>query len=206
MSEQYFEQKPSSKHEEQMIQANLLGDAIRFKTDRGVFSKNQIDFGSRTLIESFVEYAAMQDLPKRVLELGAGYGPILLALAKHYPQSFFEGVEVNERAYELSRENAALNHITNVKFNQGDAKDLPHSFEESYDYVLTNPPIRAGKQTIQLFVNQAQRALETDGELWLVIAKKQGAPSMKKHMQEVFGNVERVALNKGYWVLKSTKV
>ena len=74
-----------------------------------------------------------------------------------------------------------------------------------YAVILSNPPIRAGKEVVHAILEEAFDRLITDGQLVIVIQKKQGAPSAQKKMQEVFGNVERIALDKGYWILVSTK-
>lgn len=202
MSDHYYTNNPNSMHDEQQISATILNQSFTFNTDSGVFSKDAVDFGSRVLIESFAEHTT--DIEnERILELGSGYGPISLSLAKHYPNSHVIGVEINERAYHLAQSNKLANQINNVKFVLGDGTSfLP---DELVQYCLTNPPIRAGKQTIQAMVKTGFDSLEGNGEIWVVIQKKQGAPSMQKFMEELFGNVERMNRDKGYWILRSTK-
>lgn len=202
MSDHYYTNQPQSEHKVKKIKVAVDKVELALKTDTGVFSKDKVDFGSKLLISTFSQYARL-DEKSQVLELGSGYGPILLALAKQYPAARFTGVELNQRAADLARENSTLNRITSIEWVNADATTLAVSPE--YDYVVTNPPIRAGKAVIQAFVRKAHDALQDQGELWLVIQKKQGAPSMSAYMEELFGDVEMMVRDKGYWILRSVK-
>ncbi|MGX7108958.1 class I SAM-dependent methyltransferase [Facklamia miroungae] len=203
MSDHYYSHRPQSAHDEHCIETQLIDRSYRFYTDAGVFSKGRVDYGSRLLIETFVSHNSPLLNAGTVLELGSGYGPISISVADQFPMLQVSGIEINERAINLAKENLRLNQVTNCDFIQGDA--LSHSFDRAYNFVLTNPPIRAGKTVIQQFVLQAHQALLQEGQLWLVIQKKQGAPSMKKFMEEKFGNVCEVERSKGYWILQSVK-
>lgn len=198
----YYTNRPDSPHHEQTFQTEIAGQRLSFKTDSGVFSRDQVDYGSRVLLETVIESHRIGS-GNAVLELGSGYGPIILSLMAHYPEATGYGVEINERAYQLALDNQRLNVINNCQFELGDATVFDQ--RESYHHVVTNPPIRAGKQVIQSFVDRAYDALVVGGCLWVVIQKKQGAPSMQKYMEERFGNVDRVCRDKGYWVLMSEK-
>lgn len=169
-------------------------------TDNGVFSKRAVDFGSRTLIESFTD----QNLPDGDwLDLGCGYGPIGLALAKTIgAQRIVDMVDVNELAMALARENAQLNHIENVNIFASDGYE---NITKQYASIVTNPPVRAGKNVVDNFITTAKEHLISTGTLWVVLQKKQGAPSAKKLMNEVFGNCNVVKRDKGYYILCSTK-
>ncbi len=72
--------------------------------------------------------------------------------------------------------------------------------------ILTNPPIRAGKETIFRFYDEAYEKLVEGGELWIVIQKKQGAPSTVSHLEEMFSEVDVVEKKKGYWIIQSKKI
>lgn len=202
MTDHYYTNRPQSEHKVKQIKVAVENVELALKTDTGVFSKDKLDFGSKLLISTFSQYVRL-DEKSHVLELGSGYGPILLALAKQYPTAHFTGVELNQRAADLARENSALNRITSIEWLNEDATTLV--VNPQYDYVVTNPPIRAGKAVIQAFVRQAYQALLDQGELWLVIQKKQGAPSMSDYMEELFGGVEMMERDKGYWILRSVK-
>lgn len=203
MSDHYFSEVPNSQHQEQLIETQICGEIFKFYTDAGVFSKGRVDFGSRLLIETFIESYSSIISSNRIIELGSGYGPISIIIGSTYPNTSVQGYELNGRAVSLSKQNARLNHTSNVEFIQQDVTsiDIPSKAQ----FVLTNPPIRAGKQVIQTFVDKAKESLVSGGELWIVIQKKQGAPSMQKYMDSVFGNVEMVVRSKGYWILKSIR-
>ena len=113
-------------------------------------------------------------------------------------------VDVNARAIDLSKENAQANGIRNV--NVYESSVFSEVKETDFAAVISNPPIRAGKKVVHEILEESKRFLETGGELWIVIQKKQGAPSAMAKMEEVFGNVEVVLKKKGYYILKSKKV
>ena len=191
----YFEDNRDLAHDRQEIRVNLVGETLHFATDSGVFSKSQIDYGSRVLIENFAPTG------KTLLDVGSGYGVIGLTLAKKYNLSATL-VDVNARALELSAENSEKNNLSaEVLLSDGYAALAGRKF----DNVVSNPPIRAGKEVVHHILSGAAEHLSADGLLWIVIQKKQGAPSAQKKMQEVFGNCEIVARDKGYYILRSRK-
>ena len=112
-------------------------------------------------------------------------------------------VDINERAVELSKWNAQQNKIDNVKIKKS------YLFSEVQDSefaaVITNPPIRAGKTVVHQIFEEAHGKLRAGGELWVVIQKKQGAPSAIEKIEELFGQVETVAKKKGYYILRAIK-
>ena len=126
-----------------------------------------------------------------------------LSYAKANPQMSVEMVDVNERAMDLAKRNAETNGIQNVTIHESNTYDNVHA--KDYSVIISNPPIRAGKDVVHRILAEAYDHLVEEGQLVIVIQKKQGAPSAQKKMQEVFGNVERIALDKGYWILVSTK-
>ena len=110
--------------------------------------------------------------------------------------------EINERAYNLSLENIKKNGADSIAFNS----NLYEKIEElEFSSIITNPPIRAGKETVFNIYDGAYKHLVVGGELWVVIQKKQGAPSSKAHLEELFGNCEIVNRDHGYYILKSIK-
>ena len=197
----YYTNQPNSQSKERTFKYILKGIPFQFVSDNGVFSKHTIDFGSRLLIESYDVPTEFQN--GKLLDVGCGYGPMGLAFAKVFPNITVEMVDVNERAIELAKKNARENQISNVMIHESNLYESVSSNE--YAVILSNPPIRAGKEVVHTILEEAFDRLITDGQLVIVIQKKQGAPSAQKKMQEVFGNVERIALDKGYWILVSTK-
>ncbi|MEC0247176.1 class I SAM-dependent methyltransferase [Paenibacillus chitinolyticus] len=198
MADHYYTQKPTVKHDVREIEFQVGERKLRLMTDAGVFSKNEVDFGSRLLIETMALLAKA-----RVLDVGCGYGPIGLSAAFRYPAAHVTMVDINERAVELSRQNAERNGIRNVTVLQSDKLEAVKT--EKFDVVLTNPPIRAGKQTVHAILEEACECLNPGGALWVVIQKKQGSPSAFAKMEELFGEAEEVTKDKGYRILRAFK-
>lgn len=198
MTSHYFRPDPEARHEERQLTATLRGFSLTFETDASVFSKTRIDFGSELLIDT------MQLAPDAVvLDLGCGYGPIGIVAAKLCPEGQVQMVDVNERAVTLARRNLRLNGLTNAEVHLGDG--LAPVAGLTFDAILFNPPIRAGKETIYRLVDGAHAALRPGGALWVVIQTKQGAPSMKKKLTDVFGACEDVDRKAGYHILKALR-
>ncbi|MBK3496602.1 class I SAM-dependent methyltransferase [Viridibacillus sp. YIM B01967] len=199
MSEHYYSKKPQVESKPSRWNFTLRGFSFVFETDAGVFSKSEVDFGSRVLIDSF----EMPTVEGCILDVGCGYGPIGLSIAKSYPERVIHMMDVNDRAISLAKKNAEVNGVQNVQIFESDG--LSAVQEEQVAVVLTNPPIRAGKETILRFYDQAYEKLVDDGELWVVIQKKQGAPSTIAHLEEKFAAVAVVEKKKGYWIIQAKK-
>lgn len=186
MTEHYFSQQPQTQSSPRQLQTELRGKSYIFTSDTNVFSKEKIDFGSRLLIETFVEPAVEGE----ILDLGCGYGPIGISIAGSFPNRQVVLADVNERALSLARKNAETNRISNIEVVSSDRfSGMP---KRKFAAVITNPPIRAGKKVVHDMFEGAKAALVKNGELWVVIQKKQGAPSAQKKINELFGNAEVV--------------
>lgn len=195
----YYTKNSDLDHKRKTWTFELRGTSIKFISDAGVFSKTTVDFGSRLLIESF----EASDAAGKILDVGCGYGPIGLAFAKSYPEAQVDMIDVNDRALELSAENAANNGLTNVRVFESSVYD--GVADRDYTDIISNPPIRAGKKIVHEILTGSFERLKTGGSLWIVIQKKQGGPSAAAKMEEVFGNVEVVAKDKGYFIYRSMK-
>ncbi|WP_079708175.1 class I SAM-dependent methyltransferase [Paraliobacillus ryukyuensis] len=199
MSEQYFANQPQSKSNPKTWSFQLRGHSFQFTSDVGVFSKNEVDYGSRTLIDAF----QLPAISGTIIDLGCGYGPIGLAIAKAFPDREVVLSDINERALALATENAQQNQVSNVSFYVSDR--LEQVPTQGCAAILINPPIRAGKQVVHQMFEDSYAALPREGELWVVIQKKQGAPSTINKLNEMFENVETVTKNKGYFVIRAKK-
>lgn len=198
MSDHYYSAKPESRHNRQQLKETLRGKCFTFVTDAGVFAKGGIDFGSKLLIDTMtIERDA------RVLDVGCGYGPIGLTAAYLAEAGTVTMVDINERAVELARENANRNHLSNVRVLQSNM--LEQVAEERFTCILTNPPIRAGKEIVHGIFEQAFDCLEPGGSLWVVIQKKQGAPSALAKLESLFRQVTEAEKAKGFRVFQCTK-
>lgn len=192
----YYEDNRDLAHDVQELSVELLGLPLHFLTDAGVFSKNAIDYGSRVLLDNFQPEGA-----KTLLDVGCGYGTLALTLAKKYGLKATL-VDVNIRALDLAKKNADKN---NIEVNGNFLSNIYDNVEGKFDAIISNPPIRAGKEVVHTILSDAYEHLNDDGHLTIVIQKKQGAPSAQKKMKDVFGNCEIVAKDKGYYILRSYK-
>ncbi len=189
----YFTNTENLAHNRKEIEFRFLGISYRFMTDKGVFSRSEADEGSLYLLEALLQ----EELSGRVLDMGCGYGLIALILKHQRPDLDVTGVDVNARAIALAQENAQRMGLQ-LPFSCFDLKEDLH---QSYDVMITNPPIRAGKQVVYRFFDQAQQHLSPGGRLFLVIRRKQGAASATKALLERFEEVRRLYLKKGFEVL-----
>ena len=195
MSKMYYAENPDAAHDIHELRVELLGENMTFMTDAGVFSKKMIDFGSQLLLRSLEVNRG-----ETVLDVGCGYGPLGLSLVKAYGVQATM-VDINNRALDLARKNAERNKVEAAIFQS----NIYEHVEGKFDHVISNPPIRAGKQVVHEIIEKSKDFLETGGDLTIVIQKKQGAPSAKSKMEEVFGNCEIVKKDKGYYILRSVK-
>lgn len=196
--EHYFSSTPQSRSQERQIKAKLRGHTFAFYTDAGVFSKKEVDFGSRLLIEQVEGESA-----SRLLDLGCGYGPIGISLAVSYPQLQVVMVDINERAVRLAELNSRQHRVekrVEVRVSDGLTAIQP---DERFDIILSNPPIRAGKKVIYPWFAQAKQHLQPQGTLWLVVRKQQGAASVVKELQRYYEQVDTVICKKGYCIIRA---
>ena len=201
--EQYFEQRPSSDSSPNEIKFRIRGIDFSFMTDSGVFSKKQLDFGSRLLIETVIK-----DMPKNtgdklsMLDLGCGYGAAGIILKRVFPWISVTMADINERAVSLAKGNAERNLVRYADIRES---DVLSGILDEFDVIITNPPVRAGKKTVFRFYEQSFSHLKKLGILYVVIQRKQGAPSSEAKLKELFGNCEAIEKEAGYWILKSVK-
>ena len=191
----YFAENPDVEHDIHKLKVQLLGQNMTFLTDAGVFSKKMIDYGSQALLKCL-------DFHKQesVLDVGCGYGTLGLTLvkAKEVKATL---VDINQRALDLARQNANRNQVLATIFQS----NLYQNVEGRFHHIISNPPIRAGKQVVHEVITGSYTHLLDGGDLTIVIQKKQGAPSAKAKMEEVFGNCEILKKDKGYYILRSRK-
>lgn len=197
MNHYYSRQVDLNSNEEDII-FHYRGHDLYFISDNGVFSKQRIDYGSRVLLDTI----ELDESHHSLLDVGCGYGTLGISLKKVYSHLKVEMLDINERAVGLSQKGILKNHLENIKAYQSFLYENVHG---TFDVIVSNPPIRAGKKVVLEILEKAYDFLNENGFLMIVIQKKQGAPSAKKKMEEVFGNCEIVKKDKGYYILKSVK-
>lgn len=193
----YFSSDPQSPSAERQVRLHVHGREFVFWTDAGVFSPRSIDRGTRLLIS-----ALPLPLVGEVLDWGAGYGPIGIAVAALSPHAHVLMAEINERAANLARRNVRSNGVGDAAVLAGDAFQALGDCE--FDFVITNPPIRAGKQVVSRLIRDARKRLRPGGELWMVIRTQAGAKSYRDLLQTLFPRVQRVAMQGGYRVFRAS--
>ena len=194
MNDHYFTREPRSKSRPVECEYNYRGIRLSFRTDAGVFSKGEVDTGTRLLLEALPE-----EMGGEILDLGCGWGAIGISIAKKWPETNVTMADVNLRALDLSRENAKRNH---AEVTCAESDGMAALKGKAFDAVVTNPPIRAGKQVIYGMFADAAKSLNPGGALYLVIRKQQGAESCMKYLQTIFDSVEKLDKSGGFWVLK----
>ena len=197
MNDHYYTRTPRSESKPVDCEYTYRGIPLSFRTDAGVFSKGEVDTGTRLLLEALPE-----EMSGEILDLGCGWGVIGISIAKKWPETNVTMADVNLRALDLSRENAKRNRAE-VICTESDGMAALEG--RTFDAVVTNPPIRAGKQVIYKMFADAANSLKPGGALYLVIRKQQGAESCVKYLQTIYASVEKLDKSGGFWVIRAMK-
>ena len=195
----YFENDKNLKSEIRELSYKYNSSFFIFYSDNVVFSKNNIDYGSRLLIETYLKENDINE--KRVLDVGCGYG-FLGIMVSRVTDSYVEMIDINSRAVHLTNMN-----IKRYKDFKGKTyvSNVYENVEGKYDIIITNPPIRIGKEKLLEILIGAFDHLEDNGLLYYVIRKDQGALSIKKILEENSINVEIINRDKGYFIYRAKK-
>ncbi len=206
---QYFESTPTVASKRQQIELVLPDVYLELTTDTGVFSASQVDKGTRYLLKDMPPYESVESDDRisntrlhrsvAILDLGCGYGPIALTMAKRVPHAHVWGVDVNERALGLARENAATNGVAeNTTFGLSDDIDP----EQRFDLIVSNPPIRIGKAALHQLLTTWLDRLTPTGRALLVVQKHLGSDSLAEWMTANGWAATRLGSRKGFRILE----
>lgn len=193
---QYFDNDKNIKSERKLIKFNFNNKEFSIYSDNGVFSKDRFDYGTRVLLNS----VDIDKLSGNVLDLGCGLGVVGIILGTFNKGINIDMVDINERAINLTKNNLVLN---NVKANVF-VSDIYSNINNKYDFIITNPPIRAGKNVIRGFLLGSYDYLKDDGILYFVMRRDHGVKSMIKELSVKF-NTSIVNKDKGFYVVLCTK-
>ena len=196
----YFSQEPGSALKPKSIIIPVAGELVEVTSAAGTFSPQQLDFGTEVLIEQMDLAPDYGDL----LDLGCGWGPIALNLAKLRPNTKIWAVDVNTRSVELTSRNARDLRLANI------TACLPEEVPENLTFsgIWSNPPIRIGKKELHELLLKWLPRLAVGAEAYLVVQKNLGSDSLQKWLtEELAGNYEvsRYTSIKTYRVIKVKK-
>ena len=210
MAQHYFDSDPGAASRPSTADLVLPDLHLRLRTDRGVFSPDKVDLGTRVLLES----VPAPPEGGRLLDLGCGYGPIALTMASRAPGARVLGVDVNARAVGLARRNAAEHGLDNARFavvgpegglsvEQGAAGEdvAAEDLLGPFDAVWSNPPIRVGKDVLHSMLRTWLGRLTPEGVAHLVVQCHLGSDSLQKWLEGQGLPAERVASRAGFRVL-----
>lgn len=193
----YFTNEENLKSEIEKVIAEINGIPFYFYTDNGVFSKGELDFGTELLLKNF-----KYDNPnnKTLLDIGCGCGPIGI-YASHLGFTV-DMSDVNKRAIHLSKMSLKEQRLNANVFESDAYKNITNK----YDYIVSNPPIRVGKEKLYEIVMNSKEHLKDGGSLWIVVRKQQGAESMLRDMKNAYKTVEVIAKKKGFFIIKASLI
>ena len=199
-SDHYFSQEPKSDYQPKQIELNVAGEVFQVTTASGTFSPLRLDVGTSVLLDHLE--LAPQD--GNILDLGCGWGPIALNLAKNSPKAKIWAVDVNSRSLELTDLNAKTLGITNIQTETPD--DVPADVR--FSGIWSNPPIRVGKKELHALLLNWLPRLEKNGSAYLVVQKNLGSDSLQKWLTETLTggyDVSRLTSVKTYRIIRVLK-
>lgn len=196
MADHYYSENQNSRERVTSFKETILGKTLVFESSSGTFSPKKVDKGSLVLINN-----CEINGNERILDLGCGYGPVGISLAKAYDVDVVM-TDINKRAVRFAKKNARVNNIDNVVIKQGDGFE---KIEGKFDSILLNPPQSAGKELCLNLIRQSKEYLKEGGRLQIVARKNKGGKVLSEFMEEAFGNLRVLSKTAGYWVYSSTR-
>ena len=193
----YFSEQPGTASRPGSVDLVLPDLHLRLETDRGVFSPERVDLGTRVLLESVPPPPQEGDL----LDLGCGYGPIALTMASRAPGATVWAVDVNRRSVELTARNAQGARLDKVRSLHID--EVPEDVK--FRAIWSNPAIRIGKPALHEMLTRWLSRLTPDGVAYLVVQKHLGSDSLQRWLGEQGWQATRAASRAAYRILKVTR-
>ncbi|UPU40155.1 methyltransferase [Erysipelothrix sp. Poltava] len=190
----YFTDNSNLNKNRRDIPFRFLDISFSVISDDGVFSKDGLDRGTEALLKVCVD----QPLKGKVADLGCGIGVVGVILSHFFSDLEMTGVDVNPRSVELA-------NINYEKYNVNGVNKIQDGLDGMYDFVISNPPIRVGKEKMYSLFDNAYDVLNKDGMFIFVIRKSHGAKSAQAKCEVLFGNCELLKKEKGYYIYCASK-
>ena len=190
---QYFDNNENLRSEIRKLNYKYDSYSFIFNSDLGVFSKDKIDEGSKLLAECYFKYGRSN---VNLLDVGCGIGFLGISISK-IMNVHADMVDVNNRAIHLCKMNMKENDVDGRVWNSNVYDDV----KDSYDVIISNPPIRAGKSVYLRIIEEAFNHLNNDGQLWFVMRTNHGVKTVIKNLKAKY-NVDVLAKDKGFYVVK----
>ncbi|PID47090.1 MAG: methyltransferase [Proteobacteria bacterium] len=179
--------------------ATLCDQKMRFHSTWGIFSPREIDAGTALLLR-YLKPAE----DASIFDLGCGYGPIGLTLAKLAPEGQVLMADKDFMAVEYANRNAVLNNVNNAE------AILSNGFQHvdgdrRFDLVVSNVPAKVGNEMMTLMLRDAYRHMNPGAKIYLVTVNGL-RQYMKRNLTEVFGNYKKEKQGAAYtvqWAVKA---
>ncbi|MDI9490364.1 MAG: class I SAM-dependent methyltransferase [Clostridiaceae bacterium] len=198
----YFKPSQDLEHQVRKIKYTIAQQDFEFYTDRGVFSRNKVDYGTDVMLKAVIkELKNYEGDVDNCLDLGCGYGVVSIVLNRLFPDQRWHAVDINPRAIELVKRNARKYKLNIMATEFDGVPDLGIN----YDLALLNPPIRTGKNVYYRMFREVADNLVERGVFYTVIQKKQGSASAFKYLQELFLNVSIIDKSGGYHTIRCSE-
>jgi len=198
MSEHYFASNPAIESKLRSVEFTVQDTLFKLQASSGTFSATRLDAGTKALL------GYLDDISGDVLDIGCGWGPIAISIAKLYPATKVWALDINQRSLELTRLNAKSANLGNVMA----VTESEISADQTFNQIWSNPPIRVGKEVLHTLMRTWLPRLRPGGSATLVVQKQLGADSFTKWLADEFPElkVERIGTEKGYRIIRASKL
>ena len=183
--------------EDIVFKTRLRGFELTFNATWGTFSPREIDEGTIMLLDR-IEVNDSDDC----LDLGCGYGPIGITMAKLAPNGQTTLVDRDFIAIDYSNKNIQQNNISNAEalLSNGFAQIK----EKKFDVVASNIPAKVGNEMLTLFLHDAYEQINSGGRLYIVTITGL-RKYMERNFKDIFGNYKKLKQGKQYTVAMTVK-
>lgn len=183
--------------EDIVFNETLNGIPFVFHSTWGIFSPRNIDEGTLMLLK----YLEINEADN-CLDLGCGYGPIGLTMAKLAPKGQTTLVDKDFKAVEYSNINAELNQVKNAEALLSNGFDQIR--KRKFDVVVSNIPAKVGNEMLSLFLHDAYQQMNHGAKIYVVTITGL-RKYIKRNFEDVFGNYKKLKQGSNYTVAMATK-